>query len=143
MTRADDLLALAEACEKATGPDRDLDTEILWHVDRHRFTCGYWQAASGMPRELEVMPSPKGGLGWIGAQCSAPAYTASLDAAKKLTPEGCFLRLYGEFPQAIIVRWDGRAYQEVARSLCALTDETAVVSANLRALAAIETGAAA
>jgi hypothetical protein len=83
-----DLLALAERVEAASGPDRDLDTEILWHVDRRRFTCGYWNAASGLPRELEVMPSPKGGLGWIGAQCSAPAYTTSIDAAMTLVPEG-------------------------------------------------------
>lgn len=84
----DILLALAERCEVATTGDRHLDTEILWNIDRRRFLTGYWNAASGMPRELTEMPSSKGGIGWIGAECSAPTYTASLDAAVKVVPEG-------------------------------------------------------
>jgi len=82
------LLSLAERVESLDGPDRDIDTEILWHINRGAFSRGYWNAASGMPRPLEQMPSKNGGLGWIGAQCCAPTYTASLDAAMTLVPKG-------------------------------------------------------
>jgi hypothetical protein len=88
MATKQELLALAERVEALTGPDRNIDTEILWHVDRGVFSRGYWNAASGLPRPLEAMPHPNAGLGWIGAQCSAPIYTASLDAAMTLVPEG-------------------------------------------------------
>ena len=88
MTDKHELIALAERVEALTGADRNIDTEILWHVNRGSFSRGYWNAASGMPRPLEAMPQPNSGLGWIGAQCNAPPYTASLDAAMKLVPEG-------------------------------------------------------
>jgi hypothetical protein len=83
------LLDLAERVEALAGPDRDIDTEILWHINRGAFLRGYWNAASGMPRPLEQMPSKHGGLGWIGAQCCAPTYTGSIDSAMTLVPELC------------------------------------------------------
>jgi hypothetical protein len=59
-----ELLALAERCEAATGPDRELDGDIF--------------CALGHAPFIE------------GAYCAyrSPAYTASLDAAMTLVPEG-------------------------------------------------------
>lgn len=71
-----DFMELAERCEKATGPDRELDLAIA---------------------KLPIRPHPvpakatlgQGGLAWSGAygfKCAE--YTASLDAAMTLVPEG-------------------------------------------------------
>jgi hypothetical protein len=58
------LLELAERCEKATGPDRRLDFGILKATCTEREECLY---VNGKPE---------------------PRYTASLDAAMTLVPEG-------------------------------------------------------
>jgi hypothetical protein len=61
------LLELAERCEQATGPDRELD-------------CRIWLAATGgLSFELGHAVVPDLG------QWQAPAYTASLDAAMTLS----------------------------------------------------------
>lgn len=57
-----ELLALAERCEKATGPDRALDYDIAHIVTRAHMATGL-----------------------------APAYTGSIDAAMTLVPEGWLL----------------------------------------------------
>lgn len=58
------LIALAERCEAATGPDRELDKRIFLH-------------AGDFSEALREMP---------------PAYTASLDAAMTLVPKGWYWR---------------------------------------------------
>lgn len=58
MTALDDLI---ERAEKATGPDRNLDAMIYWQINN--------------------------GVG-VGTHSSAPPFTASLDAALSLVPEG-------------------------------------------------------
>jgi hypothetical protein len=63
------LTALAERCEQATGPDRKLDREI----------------------ELAVMPERVDPEPWE----TLAAYTASLDAAMTLVPEGCIVTIGG------------------------------------------------
>jgi hypothetical protein len=63
------LLELAERCEKATRPDWSLDCDIA----RAR---GYY------------VPSPPTGGGLAVPTGSVPRYTASLDAAMNLVPEG-------------------------------------------------------
>lgn len=68
-----DLMELAAKCEAAAGPDRELDSAIvlaLFDVDRG--AKGGWCDARG------TVPHP-----WN--------YTASLDAAMTLVPEGCVL----------------------------------------------------
>jgi hypothetical protein len=79
----DELLRLAERCEAATGPDRELDDEIAralgWtqHTDEDdpvfvNQTSTWWAEP---------------GREW--STCSVvPSYTASLDAAMTLVPEG-------------------------------------------------------
>lgn len=68
------MMELAAACERAGGPDRELDVEIASHF-------GFRVVDEGHP---------------LGRQCydadhrsvRLPAYTASLDAAMTLVPEG-------------------------------------------------------
>jgi hypothetical protein len=74
---------LATRCEQAEGPDRSLDTEIARSLG--------WGC---------VMQDPQAGLRWYcwkefyrsGDWISLPNYTASLDAALTLVPEGWRLR---------------------------------------------------
>jgi hypothetical protein len=71
------LLKLAERCEQATGPDRELDAAA------HTATTGFEPRIGGIgwaKGELVVPLCP----GWG----PLPRYTASLDAAMTLVPEG-------------------------------------------------------
>lgn len=68
-----DLLELAERCEKATGPDRDLDALIAVAAGGADSVIGEWSYRYGCAREL-------------------PWYTSSLDTAMRLVPDrsrGC------------------------------------------------------
>ena len=76
------LLDLAERCEKATGPDRQLDLDIInaitsksgwfWHDDRHETISrnDYGHGAPGNPI------------------CSLDPHTSFIDYALELVPEG-------------------------------------------------------
>lgn len=64
------LLDLAERCERATGPDRELDYELA-------MVAGYTEIGHRVYRD------PQGK--YYG---SAPYYTRSIDAAMTLVPEG-------------------------------------------------------
>jgi hypothetical protein len=76
MTKADELLALAIRCEQATGPDRELDLRIAKRREQKPIP----ESANRIDGEM-VWSGP---LGFF-----LPAYTASLDAAMALVPEGC------------------------------------------------------
>lgn len=65
----DTLAALIERVERATGPDRELDAEIGALVMKN----GCIREADG--RQFQIQPHPR-------------RYTASLDAAVSLVPEG-------------------------------------------------------
>jgi len=86
MTDRATLLALADRCEQAAGPDRELDAEIAWMLtaqDRKRL------GAPDLRREIwhAGLPTPA----WVlfeNVSSFHPAYTASLDAAVTLVPEG-------------------------------------------------------
>jgi hypothetical protein len=69
-----ELLELAERCEAATGPDRELDAEIA-------STLGWANVGPGN-RGGRCGRSPE------GTWKTVPRYTASLDAAMTLVPEG-------------------------------------------------------
>lgn len=87
----DELIALAERCEAATGPDRELDCEI-------EIECG-----KDGPRIREIMAgSPHNTIFEVakaadrkdgGVFFRVPRYTVSLDAAMTLVPEDAFWRL--------------------------------------------------
>src|SRR5512139_396667 len=80
------LLELAEQCEKATGPDRDLDCLIAVRAG------GFWTEAPRYEgddllycREDDLGRTIKPGQ---GGDMLVPRYTTSVDAALKLVPEG-------------------------------------------------------
>jgi hypothetical protein len=79
------LLELAERCEKATGPDRELDAMLAVAVD--------FVAENSNPPSARSLHSDYGGSNSyadIGAHWPRlPRYTASLDAAMTLVPDGC------------------------------------------------------
>lgn len=94
----DELRALAERCEQATGASYVLDSEI-------------WAATSA---QTEIVP---------------PAYTASLDAAMTLVPEGCRLTHLGQAPWG---RWNASVDSVNGN---AATDALALCAAALHARA--------
>jgi hypothetical protein len=74
------LLQLAERCEKATGPDRELDAEIAEAVGaKHGRETGWCNSENGDYYVID--------------ECAA-SYTASLDAAMTLVPEGWETSIY-------------------------------------------------
>lgn len=118
-----DLLALAERIEVATEPDRELDALIAAALrigTEHAWANNFpeWQGRSDGRVYLEDG----------GPSFKAPAFTASLDAAMTLVPEGlfptmdfetvrCWLRKAGGFDVV-----NGPAYGFAAampRALCA------------------------
>ena len=88
MTDRTTLLALAERCEQAAGPDRELDAEIealLTGRVTHPRAPGYTLKAQDVEWKLARLADS----GFISsARRPAPPYTASLDAAVTLVPEG-------------------------------------------------------
>ena len=84
-----ELLALASACEKANGPDRELDCGIA--VGLHGGHIRWRQAVGTM--ESYPVRDYTSSAHVQGYGCDhISAYTASLDAAMSLVPEG--LRFY-------------------------------------------------
>lgn len=76
--------ALIEALEKATGPDGHLDAEIAKHVGIERRPR--WLSEAGAYSGCEwLVGHPGGSDPW---ERNPPAYTASLDAALTLVPDG-------------------------------------------------------
>jgi hypothetical protein len=132
MTRAEELLALAAKVEALSGPDRRVDGDIYCALGLAAFVEDAFDAYR------------------------APAYTASLDAAmtvgggnttllhlSELGDDNCALARVGchLLPDAPV--FEGRAL-EAAVCIDALADlAIATTAANLRALAALETGATA
>lgn len=98
------LLALAERCEKVTGPDRELDALILAEIENRdvRYDNGDRGALLAKHRSA---PFDECVLGWADPGKAArnftaapmepqlPLYTASLDAALTLVPEGLIMAL--------------------------------------------------
>lgn len=78
-----DLVALAERCEKATGPDRELDEDIARAVGF--VPWGGRRMFSTAPSYGFTYRNPTGD--YVGAP---PYYTGSIDAAMTLVPDGCF-----------------------------------------------------
>jgi hypothetical protein len=72
MSRKDELIALAERVEALTGPDRGVDTWIENHLGLARFEPAH-PFRSHCDGDTRKEPKP---------------YTASLDAAMSLVPEG-------------------------------------------------------
>lgn len=122
MTRAE-LLALAERVEKAQGADRGLDAAVFLACGPHAIP---WRHAEG------------GNLYSGGLGTTAPAYTASLDAAASLVPEGCSWGIVSDFfhsgkPAAKVGKSRSEASENPWHS--AATPALALTAAALRARA--------
>lgn len=122
MTNRATLLAFAERCEQAAGPDRELDAEISVAVGRHethveRRCCG----------TTKLLPWRGDGTGSYNIDCRP--YTASLDAAVTLVPDGWGYELrqgYSGYRKPVCRTWnglgiwnDGPAASTPALALCA------------------------
>jgi hypothetical protein len=89
--RNESLIALAERCEKATGPDRELDAEIAVAIEYELPNpMGECRAHLRVPH---LSDECEAGTYWLVQRSgmslqTAPRYTASLDAAIELVPEG-------------------------------------------------------
>jgi hypothetical protein len=116
------LLLLANRCEQATGPDSELDKRLGRAIG--------WHPAGVDGRLLQ------GDAAWL-YENKCPAYTASLDAATMLVPEGCGWSVHryasGLRARAGVYIDDGR---DKGHYLNAATPALALCSAALRARAA-------
>lgn len=146
MTRADELLALAELVEALTGPDREVDAEIAialgWNDVRYdRLHGNYWEHQVGDEYEVGRV---------------IPEWTASLDAAMTLVPAECLFATRTVWDRGNMGGFASVSRYELAEpgnmlkrywmdehQTVAATPALALTAAALRALAAIETGAAA
>ena len=102
-----DLLDLADRCEKAAGPDRQIDVDILFEV--------VWEGQGHEPPQTP--------------------FTASIDAALTLVPEGWSKRQYGtdgfsDSPCYATLTYDALRFAR------AKTEPLAICAAALRARAA-------
>jgi len=79
------LTALAEACEKASGPDRELDCRIMALVNPERFVD---REESEQYADPEYLRSANRADWRYLREIGLTSYTASLDAATKLMPKG-------------------------------------------------------
>jgi len=83
MPTRDEWLALAERCETAEGPDRELDRAFgaALHPDANLWTPSFW---SGGPNEFLRWPDRENGAARYEM---LPQYTTSLDAAVAVVEE--------------------------------------------------------
>lgn len=70
-----EIAELIERLEKATGPDGSLDLDIRFYLDGVRSVGGYWAENIATGERVRV-------------DYTSPNYTASIDAALTLVPEG-------------------------------------------------------
>lgn len=120
-------LEIAERCEQATGPDRESDVAIHTAVTTFEPRVG----GVGWPAGELVVPAFPG---WE----PLPAYTASLDAAITLVPEGFDVHFYLERrggSSAIVTSTKALGLARVF----AATPALAICTAALRARASIGT----
>ncbi len=118
------LLELADRVEAATGPDRNIDCWIENHLDRARFERN--------------RPAPHGG-GWLDKRVEPKPFTASLDAAMTLVPEGWDWSTsgYGEDGASAEVWLHGWQDDTKINSFLAPTSPLCLVVASLRAIASM------
>lgn len=145
-----DLQALIERVEKATGPDRELDVDIVWAIEPDRYRSAYWNGRLGKPGT--TLPLKLDGLGRTSVRSNCPALTASVDAALAFMervlpgwsiqlyrhPDGAYATLYrlGEMASILngtVERHVITPYYESIR-ICDAHLQLAIVAATLRAV---------
>jgi hypothetical protein len=143
MTRAD-LLALAERCEAATGPDRELDAQIHCAVKGWQFS--HWggeffgttpageRFTVGLPARSASDTATTHHK--MRTDSLAPAYTVSLDAAMTLVPEGALFDVghFGDDKPGVFLS-SVMPERGKTQSAEAATPSLALAAASLRAMA--------
>ena len=136
MTNRETLRSLADACEALSGPCRETDALIwaatvggyiegnaIWHDDRgwvkHAVSLG-----DGMVRERTLLGDPR----------NAPAYTASIDSAMSLGPEGWHTSLVLQDRHSRRWAWELRGGCGLKGFARAATPALALTAASLRAI---------
>jgi hypothetical protein len=143
-----ELLELADRVERAAGPDRELDAEIA-------LVCGIVRERDGDSfyghRDYSVMVLERGYYDFDGSAPELPAYTASIDAAMTLVPEGLFEKVATgtgtkrAFAQLIWLRrrrgkWGGgQLFRPASIYTNASTPALALCAAALKARASLST----
>lgn len=128
---------LAERIEKLDGPDREVDAEIF-----NAIGAPLPKEAFGMDVQLQPCPNVAGSyvvpMGELLVRYEPPAYSASLDAAMSLVPEGALWAIgdmeEGPFARLVCRNPDGGftgGYVEAKGR----TGATSLCAAALRALA--------
>lgn len=124
-----DLLALAARCEKATGPDRELDRDIIFGIypkDRVATFDGVKHISTMTGRNGEPWFLP------LADRDDCPHFTASIDAAMTLVPDGSVWTI--EERSAWVRMLDSRAKAGVRESQSfSQTTPLAICAAALRA----------
>lgn len=144
MTDPATIASLADRIEKLTGPDYALDGEIAkaqgWNYSRRDVTGHWGWTRPGMPNHYNASP---------------PAYTASIDSAMTLVPEGWWLaglnfnhadfrssmdrewhaEVAGPVTWAVVDRYAGEEPQFECEGGNAATPAIALCAAALRAIA--------
>jgi hypothetical protein len=129
MTDPATLLALADRCEQAAWPDKMLDYEIAWAAG-YRFEKAKFEKRKWWRDSKGVRCSG------LAADAEPPRFTASLDAAVMLVPEGCeWLRKSGQCMTVYRVPDDLKEWARHIDARCA-TPALALCAAALRARAA-------
>lgn len=144
------IASIIERVEAATGPDRELDLAIHHIAQAKRYRWAEFGGAHPDQRLVAVEVEPEGlhetmYLSWIDKADvrTIPAYTASLDAAMTLVPEGSSewnVEGWGS-PSAV---HDGRlstAWVSGARRVYAATPALALCAAALKARSALQSEA--
>jgi hypothetical protein len=131
---------LAERCEAAPGPDRDIDGWIyarLMGADPYIVGSepGRFPQKPIYGTRLDVMQSIGGKDG--ADYCGAPKFTASLDAAMTLVPEGWHWSVVSDDCAAVFKRTERKLYAAL-HDATAITPALALCAAALRARAAQE-----
>jgi hypothetical protein len=134
------LLDLAERCEAATGPDRELDCRIHCAVKD-------WPIEQLGNEFYALIDGKRYMVGWLGNEVKsayyacrtdsgAPLYTASLDAAETLVPNGYKWSVFGG-GYATVEPWSGEESDDecgTSETKCA-TPALALTAAALRSRA--------
>ena len=114
---------LADRCEAATGPDRELDRDIALSLELY-----------DDPEDLGCFEDEAEAVVRGGGQTWAPlAYTSSIDAALTLVPEGAALELHVRSGFTSVYLWPDEREDGIRGN--ARTLPLALCAAALRALA--------
>lgn len=133
--KREESLALADRVEQAEGADEWLDACILAAIGELPEWARVVHAGRKLIATQREYGIPVVSIGKHGPSVDVPRYTASLDAAMTLVPEGCAMVLHGPWGG----RWKAGCDKQISgawgEDRAAATPALALTAASLRALA--------